>query len=991
MASSLPRVFGSEGMSLELLGEVVSRDVGSIPLSAPKSVWLVTAGSFDLFAVPVKTGGRWHHVGTIEEGAVVCAPLPGPRHTLTARPLGQAALCRIRIGALIAAHREQWSTRRDAGGLSPEERALARGVDLGLIPMLKFLSGGSPPREAMALLAGTEMQLGPSQSARPTSGLLWVDVVNGKARAGGTTSFHDRQAGDSVVLSERGWISTDTFARIRAYDTEGKLVRGELWEALLKAQARALYAVDRAVESRDRSIGEWVTLSRQAAQAAREEADQALQAVIQPSPDSPTTVATGREDPTFAACRLVADELGITVTDPGATGAPGRVGPIERIAISSRLRARSVKLNGEWWRTDIGPLVGHRGEDNAPIALRWRSGRYQMVDPVTKRRKRISPKVAREINGHAAMFYVPLPEMPVRPWRLLRFGRRGSSRDMRNLTAGVVVAILLGLLTPIATGQVFGRFVPHGESELIVQVCLGLLAASLTSAGFLMMKDIALLRLEGRFEANLQSAVWDRLLRLPTTFFTRYTTGELANVALGVRRIRTVLAGTTSVVLHASLLALANAGLLFFYSVPIALIGLGFLALSSAVLLSLVVRQITWQTKLTDVTNRLTNKVFQTLNGLPKLRVAAAESRAYADWARDFVRGKDYQKRIARYQNLITAFSAGYLPLCMLGLYLFVAGPAAGTLTVAQFLACSTAFATMLSAVMQATNAIAPVVTVVPMFRRLKPLLTEPLEAPGQSTMPGELSGRIEVNRLSFSYSDNAPPVLNDISFRVDPGEFVAIVGPSGCGKSTLLRLLLGFEKPTAGAVLYDGQDLSSLDTAAVRRQCGVVLQNTKVASGSIFRAIVGAQNFTIQEAWAAAEMAGLREDIEAMPMKMHTELGDVSTISGGQRQRLVIAQALIRRPRILFFDEATSALDNEAQRVVTDSTRQLQASRIVIAHRLSTVMDADKIIVLESGRIAECGRPADLLSNPDGLFHHLVRRQMTETAPVAPLHKRES
>lgn len=231
---------------------------------------------------------------------------------------------------------------------------------------------------------------------------------------------------------------------------------------------------------------------------------------------------------------------------------------------------------------------------------------------------------------------------------------------------------------------------------------------------------------------------------------------------------------------------------------------------------------------------------------------------------------------------------------------------------------------------------------------------------------------------MSFRYAEDGPLVLDNVSFQVLPGEFVAIVGASGCGKSTLLRLLIGFDRPASGSVLYDGQDLAALDQAAVRRQCGVVLQNAQPFTGSILDSICGAEMFSLEEAWDAAEMAGLAEDIKRMPMGMHTVLSDGGgTVSGGQRQRLMIAQALIRRPRVLFFDEATSALDNETQRVVIESTRELRSTRIVIAHRLSTVMDADRVIVMSEGRVIQQGAPAELLTDTDGVFHELVRRQI--------------
>jgi ABC-type bacteriocin/lantibiotic exporter with double-glycine peptidase domain len=238
------------------------------------------------------------------------------------------------------------------------------------------------------------------------------------------------------------------------------------------------------------------------------------------------------------------------------------------------------------------------------------------------------------------------------------------------------------------------------------------------------------------------------------------------------------------------------------------------------------------------------------------------------------------------------------------------------------------------------------------------------------------LKGAIELSHVSFNYQKDGPLVLDDVDFRIEADEFVAIVGPSGSGKSTLLRILLGFEMATEGGVFFDGQSLTTLDIRAVRQQIGVVLQHSRLMAGDIFTNIVGNTGRNQDDAWRAARQAALAKDIEAMPMGMHTVIAQGGgTLSGGQRQRLLIARALAAEPRIVFFDEATSALDNLTQAQVSESLESLRVTRVVIAHRLSTIRHADKIVVLERGRIVQMGRFEELM-NVAGTFRELARRQ---------------
>jgi NHLM bacteriocin system ABC transporter ATP-binding protein len=471
--------------------------------------------------------------------------------------------------------------------------------------------------------------------------------------------------------------------------------------------------------------------------------------------------------------------------------------------------------------------------------------------------------------------------------------------------------------------------------------------------------------------------VWDRLLRLPTTFFSRHTTGELSSAALGITGIRTRASSAIRVVIMSSLLAVANFGLLLWYSVPLALMTAVLLALHAVVFAVIAMRIAPWQREKVGLYYKLTDQVLQTLRGLPKLRVAAAESFAYARWAGNFSRNNVLLARIERAQILLGMVAAGSMPLGSLLLFAGLSGPLHNELTMVEFLGFVTAFSITLAAMAQLGNALVAVTVILPMFDKIRPIFDELPEVSAASTVPGELTGDIEIANVSFSYAPDSPVILKNVSLHIQPGEFVAIVGPTGCGKSTLLRLLIGFNEPSSGAIRYDGSSLTQLDLSEVRNQCGVVLQHSVPLGGTILSNICGTSAYTIDEAWEAAKLAGLDEDIKRMPMGMHTLVSDTAdTLSGGQRQRLMIAQALIRKPKIIFFDEATSALDNKTQQIVTDSTTALSATRVVIAHRLSTIMHADRVVMMSAGQVAEVGPPAELLADTNGMFHALVSRQ---------------
>ncbi|MGX1115551.1 NHLM bacteriocin system ABC transporter ATP-binding protein [Streptomyces ambofaciens] len=909
-----------------------------LDLEGPQVLWLVASGAVDLFAVDAGEQGHWHHLGRLEAGSVLLGPVAGPQHTLVARPLRDCVVHRIGLRELYQpASTQTWSY--DAYGnpqyvpptTSPLEYALALGVGRGLTVLFQ-----APMAAERA-------------DAPADDDVFWMQVPPGSVQYG---AVYGEEAAADLLMDPA------------------------LWQSMVDQQYRLLTTLDRWIEQLERTHETRTAAGIKAGEAVRAQADRTLLASIGKRGAQRGTAADA--DATYAACGLVARAAGIPLAEPALGGTESdRLDPVERIALASRVRTRSVRLEDRWWRDDVGPLVGQRTLSGAPVALLWRRGGYVAVHPATGRETPVEKANAGEFEPRAVMFYRPLPERRPSPLRLLRFCLAGTRRDLTGLLLAGLVTVGLGALVPIATGRVLGEFVPKAQTGLIVQVCLAVMLSSVVAAAFMLLQNLTILRLEGRIEATLQPAVWDRLLRLPTKFFTERSTGELASAAMGISAIRRLLAGVGPTVAQSVTVGAVNLGLLLWYSVPMALAAIGMLVVVAGVFLGLGLWQVRWQRRLVKLTNKLNNQAFQTLRGLPKLRVAAAENYAYAAWAERFAHSRELQQRAGRIKNLNAVLGAVYLPLCTLLMFMLLAGPARGSMSAAEFLTFNASVTMLLTSVTQLTGAFVSGVAALPLFEEIRPVLDATPEVRAVSTRPGPLSGAIEARRLSFRYTDDGPLVLDDVSFQVRPGEFVAVVGPSGCGKSTLLRLLIGFDRPLSGSVLYDGQDLAALDQSAVRRQCGVVLQHAQPFTGSILDVICGTEPYTPEEAMAAAEMAGLAEDIKRMPMGLHTIVSGSGAVSGGQRQRLMIAQALIRRPRILFFDEATSALDNETQRTVIESTKALNATRIVIAHRLSTVLDADRVIVMEDGKVAQQGPPAELLADTGGRLHELVRRQL--------------
>jgi len=495
---------------------------------------------------------------------------------------------------------------------------------------------------------------------------------------------------------------------------------------------------------------------------------------------------------------------------------------------------------------------------------------------------------------------------------------------------------------------------------------------------FQITKVFTMLRIETKMDSSLQAAVWDRLINLPTDFFKKFTSGDLAQRANGIGEIRRAVSGGAITSVLAVFFSIFNLILLFFYDSKLAWIAVLLAVILIFVTLILGIKSTAYLRKIVEYEGKISGKLLQIINGIAKFRTSHSEEKAFALWAEDFAKKRKFQYKSDNILSYVSILNIIFPLVVSTILFFFVSIGGLDKMPVGNFIAFVASYNMFLSALLELSRNFIKSLTIVPLYERALPILETIPERDKTKSDPGVLEGNIDFNRVTFRYSSASPAIIKNISLKIKSGQFVAIVGPSGSGKSTLMRLILGFEKAESGSIAFDGQDISTIDLRKVRKQTGAVLQNGKLTADDIYSNIVGSSSdLTLDDAWSAAETAGLADDIREMPMGMHTVISEGGgTLSGGQRQRLLIARAIVKKPKILLFDEATSALDNKTQALISKSIEKLNCTRVVIAHRLSTIINADKIFVLVNGALVEEGTYEELIAQ-NGFFTELAKRQI--------------
>ena len=648
---------------------------------------------------------------------------------------------------------------------------------------------------------------------------------------------------------------------------------------------------------------------------------------------------------------------------------------IEYSCRQSGIMYRSVKLEKGWYRDAAGAMLGRLKSGEVVALLPDKLGRYGFFNPNTQKRVKLNRKTQELFEEDAYCFYKPFPLKKIGIRDLIKY--IFSTIDVSVIVYIVAItlfATLVGMITPKITKILFSDVLESKSLQLLLSVACFYVCTSLSLLLIRGIKSLLMNRVSIQMDVSVQAATMARVLSLPPNFFKNYSSGEITSRAQSVNSLCTSLVQTFLSTGLTSLFSLLYITQVFVYAkelvVPALCVTIATLVFS--VVSSLVQMKIS--EKQMELSGKMSGLTYQIITGVQKIKLSGSEKRVFARWLNHYSEEAKLTYNPPKFLLFNGVISTAISLVGTIVMYFFAVQ---SNVSVADYTAFNSAYGMLSGALMSVAGIALTAARIKPVFEMAKPIMNaEPEISEGKQTVT-KISGGIELSHVSFRYDVNSPLVVDDLSLKIKPGQYVAVVGKTGCGKSTLLRLLLGFEKPQKGAIYYDGKDLETLDLRSLRKKIGVVTQNGKLFQGDIYSNIViSAPYLSVDDAWKAAEVADIAEDIRKMPMGMHTIISEgAGGISGGQKQRLMIARAVAPNPKVLMFDEATSALDNITQKKVSEALDGLKCTRIVIAHRLSTIKQCDRIIVLDGGKIAEDGTYDELLAKK-GYFYELVERQ---------------
>lgn len=682
---------------------------------------------------------------------------------------------------------------------------------------------------------------------------------------------------------------------------------------------------------------------------------------------------------TYNAAKYICSACRIPIAGMNTILTGGNDLSLEDVAKASRFSCREVTLQSNWYRNDCGPFISSLEDGTTIACVPCRYEGYRYYNAVTGKTGRVTPEIAQSIYPKAWSIYSSFPDKSMKWKDLFRFGAQNVRRfDIFMAALLMLAGTLISALLPTLNQKIYDDFIPLGSGTLLLQMCFVIGSFMIGNVFFSIVKNLSFFRASSRLAYTMQNATYDRIFNLPENFFRRFESADLAVRAMSIGRLTSQF---TSIVVTTSLSTLFSLVYLlrmFKYSAKLTWIAFLLLIVYSALVYWITSRSIHYDRKIQESDNQANSIFYQLIRGIDKIRMAGAEDRSQNVYLQPYIKSRKLEFVKGKWTFVGNSLS-GIVSTMFSMIFYFLIIHKKWNISIGSFIAFNSAFGLFSSSVLAFVQNAMELKSLRPLYERFSPIIREaPEHNEAKEVPPATLNGGIELSHILFAYEKDGDPVINDISLKIEPGQYVGIVGPSGCGKSTLLKLLLGFETPVSGKITYSGMDLNAMDKQSIRKHFGVVLQNGDLIAGSIYENItITNPKASIQDVNEIVREVGLQPDIDEMPMRLQTILNeDAGTISGGQKQRILIARALISNPEILFFDEATSALDNITQAKVCESIRaRKNCTRIVIAHRINTIRYCDRIIVLENGRIIEQGS-YDALLEKRGLFYELAARQ---------------
>jgi ABC-type bacteriocin/lantibiotic exporter with double-glycine peptidase domain len=662
-------------------------------------------------------------------------------------------------------------------------------------------------------------------------------------------------------------------------------------------------------------------------------------------------------------------------------------------ALTLAKEARRLGFEARGYRTELTglaqlrlPAIAHLRDGHFVVVESYTPRKVTVVDPTIDRLVLNHDEFEHDFSGTVVEF---VPTERIRPMPRKRSSVLSFLGSFLPHTPGVAAVVLLAtvLLTALAVlpaatiRYIVDTVLVRGDHAVLTVLGLGIAAFTAGNALITFARAELLLYLGNRVDAAMMQRFLRHLLSLPYAFFQLRTGGDLLNRVASNAILRQLI---TSQLVSVFL----DSGLVMVYLVVLTTISpwygltVGLVAVLELLMMAAYTRRVQALTHRSLAASAAAQSyLMEALVGIETVKVSGAEDKVFRHWRRLFGRQLQAFTRRGTLDNVIetsvTIFQFGVpLGLLWLGAYQVLRGE----LALGTMLALNSVGGSVLNPLMSLANSVKQLQTVGVYLARLQDIMSEPSEQKEtEKRRPIELSGGVQLSNVSFSYGVDSPPAIQHVTLTIESGQKVAIVGRTGSGKSTLSRLIMGLYRPTEGVIAFDGVPLDEIDLRSLRQQCGAVAQDAHVFSGSI------AENLTLyrpdathSEIVEAARLAEFHQDVEAMPMKYQTILveGGVG-LSGGQRQRLALARALVGRPRILLLDEASSHLDASTEERISQNLKTLDCTRLMIAHRLSTVRDANLILVVQDGRIVECGTHDGLVSQ-DGIYTALVAAQLS-------------